>query len=169
MWLLKLQLKHNCIIGNRCKQFNCTSSGYPLDQYTEDGVINYLHFEKIAGKMEDVHAFLEDLKNEKNVTRFEANKNTVFFVCKARKKETMPGQLSLAAKKVFHTKPVFVDEEGVEHWEVSAWSRKDINDFIQFMKRKTVGLDNFKILKIVKTGTNDLFFPQLMPKISKGQ
>lgn len=169
MWLLKLQLKHNCIIGNRCKQFNCTSSGYPLDHYVEGGEIHYLHFEKIGGKPEDIEVFLDDLRKEKSVTRFEANGDTVFFVCKGRKKVSMPGQLSLAAKKVFHTKPVFVDEGGLEHWEVASWCRKDITDFIQFMKQKTVGLNSFKILKVVKMGTNDLFFPQLMPKISSGQ
>ena len=169
MWLLKLELKHKCIIGNRCKQFKCTSTGYPLDQYIEKEETHYLHFEKIDGKEENIQAFLEDLKKEKNIIQFEANNNTVFFVCKARKKEEMPAQVSLASKKVFHSKPVFVDYEGVEHWEVVAWKREDINDFIKFLKQKTKDLQTFTIKTIKKTKVNDLFFPQLMPKITLNQ
>ena len=169
MWILKLQLKHNCIIANRCKKFQCTSMGYPLDFYKEKSSTYYLHFEKIDGKVKDIKAFIQDLKKDKNITKFENNGNTIFFVYKEKRKEKMPGQLSLASKKVFHTKPVFVDRSGVEHWEVCSWSRKDINQFIRFIKQKTEGLQEFKIIKIAKIKVNELFFPKLLPNLTQNQ
>jgi predicted DNA binding protein len=169
MWELKLELRHDCIIGDRCKKYKCTSTGYPLDFYTEKGSIHYLHFEKINGDTDAVKAFIADLEKEKNMVKFEAHGNTIFFIFKERKKGKMPGQLSLASKKIFHSKPVFVDKDGIEHWEVVGWRREDINAFIRYIKEKTHGLHDFKIIKIVKTKVSDLFFPQLMPHITTNQ
>jgi predicted DNA binding protein len=169
MWKLQLELRHDCIIGNRCKTYKCTSTGYPLDFYTENGSVHYLHFEKIDGESDNVSAFIVDLEKEKDMVKFEANGNTIFFIFKERKKGKMPGQLSLASKKIFHSKPVFVDNHGVEHWEVVGWNREDINDFIRYIKEKTHGLHDFKIIKIVKTKVSDLFFPQFMPLITTNQ
>ncbi|PIN79277.1 hypothetical protein COV16_04860 [Candidatus Woesearchaeota archaeon CG10_big_fil_rev_8_21_14_0_10_34_8] len=167
MWLLKLKLKHDCIIGNRCQRFQCTSLGYPLAFYSEKGSTYYLHFEKLDGK--NVDDFLTDLKKDKHVVKFEANNNTVFFIYKTKEKGIMPGQLSLAAKKVFHTKPVLVDKDGYEHWEIAAWNRQDINDFIKYIKLSTNDLLDFKIVKLIKTKSNEIFFPQLMPHITELQ
>ncbi len=167
MWLLKLSLRHDCIIGNRCKQFHCTSVGYALDSFKEAGYTYYLHFEKVEGKKSP--EFLEDLKNDSHVTHFESNNNTVFFIYKTKETGTMPAQFSLSAKKVFHTKPIFVDKEGVEHWEVATWNRDDINAFIQYLKKSTHNLFSFTIDKIVKTKLNDIFFPTVMPMLTELQ
>jgi predicted DNA binding protein len=167
MWLLKLSLQHNCIIGNRCKQFHCTSAGYALDSFKEAGYMHYLHFEKIEGK--NAAAFLQDLKQDSHVVHFEANNNTAFFIYKTKETGTMPAQMSLSAKKVFHVKPIFVDKEGIEHWEVATWNREDINSFISYLKKSTHNLVSFKIDKIVKTTLNDIFFPTVMPSLTAHQ
>lgn len=169
MWLLRLALQHNCIIGKRCKKFHCTSRGYPLDSYKEGGYTHALHFEKITGREKNVAAFFKDLKKDKAMVRIEINNNTVFFLYKTKNKKTLPGQLSHAEKKIFHTKPVFVDEKGYEHWEVCAWNRDDINHFISFLKENTKDLYDFKIQQLRKTKLTEIFFPQVMPKITANQ
>lgn len=169
MWLLQLTLKHNCIIGNRCRKFKCTSTGYPLDSYSKKGYIYALHFEKIEGEQKNIHKLLIDLKKDKAVTHFETNNNTVFFLYKTKEKKALPGQLSHAEKKIFHTKPVFVDTYGYEHWEVCAWNREDINHFISFLKENTKNLYDFKIRQIKKTKLTEVFFPQIMPEITANQ
>ncbi len=97
------------------------------------------------------------------------NNNTVFFLYKTKEKKALPGQLSHAEKKIFHTKPVFVDQKGYEHWEVCAWNREDMNHFISFLKENTKNLYDFKIKQIRKTKRTEIFFPQIMPKISPNQ
>lgn len=169
MWLLQLALRHNCIIGNRCRKFKCTSTGYPLDSYTEKGYSYALHFEKIDGTEKHVRAFFDDLRKDKAVMHIEINNNTVFFLYKTKEKKTLPGQLSHAEKKVFHTRPVFVDQYGFEHWQVCTWEREDLTHFIQFMKENTHDLKNFKIEKIQKTKLTEIFFPKIMPKITEMQ
>lgn len=169
MWLLRLTLQHNCIIGNRCKKFHCTSTGYPLDSYSEKGHTYVLHFEKISGTEKNVAAFLHDLKKDNAVARVEINNNTVFFLYKTKEKKAFPGQLSHAEKKIFHTKPVFVDEKGYEHWEVCAWNREDISHFISFLKGNTKDLYDFKIQQLRKTKLTEIYFPQIMPTISVNQ
>jgi len=167
MWLLKLLLKHDCIIGNRCRQFHCTSIGYALDSYKEAGFVYYLHFEKIEGKKSA--EFLESLRKDTHVVHFESNNNMAFFIYKTKEVGIMPAQLSLAAKKVFHTHPIFVDTKGIEHWEVASWSREDITAFIQHLKKSTHNLFEFKIEKLVKTKLNTIFFPQIMPFLTDKQ
>ncbi len=169
MWILKLELAHDCIIGSRCKKFQCTSTGYPLDSYQEKNTTYSLHFEKINGKQENIKAFLADLENDKNIIELEIQSNNVFFVYADTDIQTMPGQLSKAAKKVFHTRPVHVDTKGVEHWELAAWRRKDLTDFIKFLKETSKGLYHIKIKTLIQSKLNDIFFPQVMPNLTKKQ
>lgn len=166
MWILQLKLQHNCIIGNRCRKFKCTAIGYPLETYKEKGYSYVLHLEKIDGEERNIVLFLQDLKKDKAVTHFEANNNTVFFLYKTKEEKSFPGQLSHAEKKIFHTKPVFVDQQGYEHWEVCAWNRDDLTHFIEFLKKNTKDLRAFKIERIQKTNLNEVFFPQIMPAIT---
>ncbi len=169
MWLLQLTLRHNCIIGNRCRKFKCTSTGYPLDSYNEKGYTYALHFEKIDGSQKHTLSFFEDLRKDKAVTHIEINNNTVFFLYKTKEKKTLPGQLSHAEKKIFHTQPVFVDKHGFEHWQVCTWEREDSTHFIKFLKENTHDLTDFKIEKVEKTKLAEIFFPQVMPEITPNQ
>ena len=166
MWVLKLQLKHDCIIGNRCKRFQCTSTGYPLESYKEKGFFYNHHVEQIEGSPEKMKSFINDLKKNKQVTQIENHSNIVFFTYKTKEESTMPAQLSLSAKRVFHVKPVFVDKEGREHWEVAAWRKEELINFIQYLKKKTKGLEEIKILKVIKTKLDTLFFPRVMPQLT---
>lgn len=167
MWLAQITLRHNCIIGNRCRKYKCISLGYPLEWYSTQGKIHYLHFEKIIGKKEDVARFLADLKSDPAVTDFEAEKGMVFFTYTCRQKGRMPAQNY--HKKIFYVKPIRVDEKGFEHWEIATWNRENLNEFIKQIKKETVGLETFKIEKITQTKLNEIYFPQLLPLLSEGQ
>lgn len=167
MWIAKLLIRHDCIIGNRCKKYRCISMGYPLEHYYERGYYYYLHFEKIIGKEKKVKEFIADLKKDPAVVSAESSQGVVFFSCKCKRKGRMPAQQYL--KKVFYLKPVVVDEKGYEHWEVATWSRKNLNEFMHHIKRETQSLDTFKIIKIVKTKLKEIYFPQVFPSITDAQ
>lgn len=166
MWLLKLLVKHNCIIGNRCKKYHCTSTGYPLEYYHEQGYLYTFHLEKLDGDANAVATFVKNLKADKAIINLEINGSTLFFIYRTKKAAELPVQLSLVAKKIFHTKPVFVDKQGVEHWEVAAWKKEHLMDFLAYLKKNTKGLVLLKIQKIVKTKLDTLFFPSVMPQLT---
>ena len=166
MWVLKLRLRHDCIIGSRCQKYNCKSVGYPLDYYYEDSFTYFIHLETLYGDEKNVNSFIQDLKDDGNVKNIEVNRNTTFFTYKS-KLSHMPSQSYL--KKVFHITPVEVDETGTETWEVGGWERKDIREFIEKIKENTYKLDYFKILKIEKTKLQEIYFPKIMPLMTLNQ
>ncbi len=161
MWIAKIELKHNCVIGKRCAKFQCTSVGYPLDFYEEKGNLYYFHFEKLAGEEKNKEKFIADLKKDKRIENLEAENDTIFFTYKTKASGEMPTQSYL--KKVFHLKPVFVDTKGVEHWEIGSWKKESLIQFIEQIKKYTEGLESFKLIKIVKTKLRDVYFPHIMP------
>ncbi|MBI5393221.1 helix-turn-helix domain-containing protein [Candidatus Woesearchaeota archaeon] len=167
MWLAKITLKHDCIIGKRCLQFSCTSVGYPLDFYEENKYNYFFHFEKLSGEQKNIDQFIADLKKDKRIQNLEAENNTLFFTYKTKAKGEMPTQSYL--KKVFHLKPVFVDAHGIEHWEVGSWKKESLMDFIEQIKKQTEGLEQFKLEKIVKTKLRDIYFPHIMPLMTSLQ
>ena len=167
MWVAKIELKHDCIIGNRCRKFRCTSVGYPLDFYHEKGHNYFFHFEKLEGDEDKVNLFIEDLKADKNVEGFEAEGNVLFFTYKTKSKERMPSQAYL--KKVIYLKPILVDKSGTEHWEVGSWKKEVLMDFIKETKKKTKRIEKFKLLKIVKSKLHDIHFPHIMPLMTSLQ
>ncbi|MFH1439482.1 MAG: helix-turn-helix domain-containing protein [Candidatus Woesearchaeota archaeon] len=170
MWLAKLRIKHDCIIGNRCKKFNCSSLGYPLDFYEEKGYDYFFHFEKLSGEEKEINRFISDLKKDRHILNLEAENNTLFFTYKTRSKKTkseMPAQSYI--KQVFHLKPVLVDTKGFEYWEIGSWKKESIIRFIAEIKNKTEGLEEFKLVSIVKSKLKDIHFPHIMPFMTFNQ
>jgi|SRR3989338_5361393 len=167
MWIAKLLVKHDCIIGNRCKKFTCTSVGYPLDYYEDKGYHYYWHFEKLSGDQKNVENFIKDLQKDTQVQNFEAENNTLFFTYKTKAQGTMPTQDFM--RKVIHLKPVLVDTEGIEHWEVGSWQKEPLLKFIENIKERTHGLEKFVLVKIVKTKLKDIHFPHIMPLMTSYQ
>jgi predicted DNA binding protein len=167
MWVAKILLKHDCIIGKRCKRFNCTSVGYPLDFYEEKGYNYFFHFEKLFGNEKNVRNFIKDIKKDRRIQNLEAENNTLFFTYKTKSKGEMPTQSYL--KKVFHLKPVFVDASGAEYWEVGSWKKESLIKFIEQIKKQTAGMEELRLIKIVKTKLRDVYFPQIMPLMTAMQ
>lgn len=167
MWIAKLQIKHDCIIGKRCEKFNCSSLGYPLDFFEEKGYHYYFHFEKLNGDKKDIERYIKDLKKDKQVQNLEAENNMIFFTYRTKSKKSMPTQSYL--KRVFHLKPVFVDTKGIEHLEIGSWKKEAIMDFIATIKKFTEGIELFEIQKIVQTKMKDVHFPHVMPFLTPQQ
>ena len=167
MWIAKILLKHDCIIGNRCVKYKCTSIGYPLEHYSEKGFSQYLHFEKIVGSDSNIKKFIADLKKDPAVVNLEADYGVVFFTYRCKQRGRMPAQQYI--KKIFYLKPVIVDEKGFEHWEVAIWNRDNLNQFIHQIKTETKGLTVFTLLKIVHSKLKDIHFPQILPLVTDAQ
>ena len=68
MWVLKLKLKHNCTIGNRCEEFKVFSYSIPLGNWEERGFSYTAERHSLEGDPENVKRFLKDIKDDQKVT-----------------------------------------------------------------------------------------------------
>jgi len=165
MWIAKLRIRHDdCIIGSRTRKFNITSIGVPIDKFDKGDFSYFYHFETLYGKDEDVEKFIKDLKKDKTVTKLEQNQNTIFFMVKQPKKKKIP--TTHYSKETFWLKPVVVDEQGYEYWEIGSWKREVLNKFISDLQQEKYEL---KISQIKDAKINNIYFPQIMPFLSKNQ
>jgi predicted DNA binding protein len=167
MWITKLVWRHDCMLGNRCRKYNVTSIGFPLDMLEEKGTRYYSHFDTLLGREEDIRAFVADLKKDKRAKEVEFEGNTLFFLAALPKDEKIP--TTHYNRKIFFMKPVVVDSKGYEHWEIASWKKEHLMEFIASTKRDTEKLEGFKVQKIVKTKLTDVYFPHVMPILTKGQ
>jgi len=164
MWVSKLKIKHDCTIADRCKQFNCISYSLPLGNWHEKGYEYTSERHTIEGDEKDIKRFFEDLKKDKRICNIEICNNTLFFIGK-RKKETIPS--SHWNPKIFFIKPVYVDKEGYEYWEIASWKKEVITKFIKDLKKdKDLTLI---IQKMQNVKLEDIHFPHIMPNLSKKQ
>lgn len=167
MWIAKLRLKHDCMIGNRCEKYNVSAIGVPLDVFKEENKYYYSHFNTLVGDKENVEAFVKDLRNDKKVGSVEFEGNTLFFLVALPVQKKIP--TANYHGRIFFSRPVIVDNKGYEHWEIGSWKKEYLTEFISSTKKETHNLEEFKIIKIEKTKLTDVYFPHIMPNLTKGQ
>jgi predicted DNA binding protein len=165
MWVAKLRLKHDdCVVGRRCKRFNVISIGVPLNSYNEEGTAYFSHFETLVGDEKKISRFIEDLKDDPTIKNLEVQGNSIFFVNELPIKQTIP--TTHYNPKIFFIKPVIVDDKGYESWEIGSWNEEILREFIVNLQKEHFEV---KILKIQNEKLNEVYFPQVMPFLTKGQ
>ncbi|MBW2974825.1 helix-turn-helix domain-containing protein [Candidatus Woesearchaeota archaeon] len=165
MWVAKLKLKHeDCVIGRRCKRYNVISIGIPFGSYQEGDKAYFSHFETLVGDNEKISRFIEDLKEDPSISNIEVQGNSIFFVNEMPAQQTIPN--THYNKKIFLIKPIMVDEKGYENWEIGSWNEQVLRDFIVNLQKEHFEV---KLLKIENEKVNEIYFPQVMPFLTKGQ
>jgi len=159
MWIAKINLKHDCIIGNRCEKYNVEMQSLDLHEKPEKGEINTYSIHQLRGKEENIREFFEDLKNDRNVKYVELNERTLYLV-ESKKKKPVSEYMK---KGIFNIKPTIIDSRGYEHWEICSHQKKEL---IEFMKKIKPLMDEFELLSIKNTSLKDIYFPKLMPKLT---
>lgn len=164
MWVLKLKIKHDCTIGNRCEQFNVVSYSIPLGNWRERGFNFTSERHTLEGDKRNVGSFITDIKKDKRVLNLEIDKNTLFFIGKS-KGTKIPS--SFYNPKMFFPKPVFVDKQGYEFWEIASWDRSVLTNFLSKLKKQRDM--EIKMLSFKDTRLNDVYFPSVMPPLTEKQ
>lgn len=162
MWIAKLKIRHDCIIGNRCKEFNVTTTGSPFDVFIEKGITYSPQIQTLHGKEENINEFIKDLKKDKRIGNLEVEGNTIFLI--EKRKEKIPA--TFYNKKIFFVKPVYVDKKGYEYWEVASWKKIILTTFIGNLEKE---IDELEILKLIETKLTDIYSIHLAPHLSKNQ
>ncbi|MEK6921766.1 MAG: helix-turn-helix domain-containing protein [Nanoarchaeota archaeon] len=158
MWIARIQLKHDCIIGNRCKKFGILLQSYDLNEEISGKKILTSSLHQIIGEKEKIHAFISDLKKDKRTAYIEVNENTLFLVESARNKP-----VSSFTKQMFFVKPVVIDTSGFEHWEIASHKKEELMKFIEKVKPSC---SLFSLLSIKNTKLKDIYFPKVLPLLT---
>ena len=164
MWKLKVRLKHDCIIGNRCEKFGVKDTGISFNIHREKGKTYSPQIHTIYGEDKKIKKFLRDLEKDKRVTHFESEGNS--FFCVEVRKDKVPS--TFKTEKLIFVTPTIVDDEGYETWEVASWKRKNLMDFFHNLE-KNVDVNNINFMGINKIKLTDVYYPHLMPNLTKNQ
>jgi len=163
MWVLKLKIKHDCTIGNRCEKYNIISYSIPLGNWREKGYSFTSERHTLEGASEKIKKFFKDIKKDREVTSLEISGNTMFFIGKSKGK--IPS--SFYTQKIFFTKPVFVNEQGYEFWEVASYDRNVLSDFLKNLEKQHY--EHFEILQFKNVKLNNIYFPAIAPNLTEKQ
>jgi len=167
MWITKLKIKHDCIIGNRCREFGVTTTGTPFSVYVKDGITYSPQVHKVEGESENVKEFIKNLKKDKKVQNFDVEGDVIFLVEVQKKQKVTASIFSTLGPQIIFVKPVFVDKQGYEYWEVASWKKKILTDFIDGIFKEVT--KDVEILKLGETKLTDIYFSRLMPKLTESQ
>ncbi|MBI2666568.1 helix-turn-helix domain-containing protein [Candidatus Woesearchaeota archaeon] len=162
MWIAKIKLKHNCILGNRCKEFKVILQSLELTERKEKGKILTTSLHQMVGKTEQIKKFIADLQKDKRTEHLEVSGNTIFLEESATQKP-----VSVFMKNnLFVTKPVLIDVSGFEYWEVASHNKEEIMHFIRKVKSF---VDEFTLQSVKNTPLQNVYFPKLMPSLTELQ
>ena len=166
MWVCRLQLKHrDCPIVNRCEKFKTIVLTYPATWYEEEGdkfSTNMSFFQ--SGDDSQKQKFLKDLESDDRIVNLNISSDTFTYEINLGNK----GQhvMLYQSRKIFFVKPTINHYDGFEYWEIASWEKKEIQEFIKNLEQN---MDFFKLLKMEKTNLSEVYFPNIMPNLSKGQ
>ncbi len=162
MWVTRIKIKHDCIIGNRCEKFKVTTTGTPFNVFRERGITYSPQIHTLHGDKKNIKLFIKDLKKDKRVKSLEIGGDTIFLV--EVRKEKIPA--TFYHPKLIYVRPVFVDTNGYEYWEVASWQKLILIKFIEHLEKN---IKNVEVLKIQQTKLTDIYFSRLMPKLTEHQ
>lgn len=158
MWIVKMRLKHKCILGDRCRKFRVTLQSLDVARGREGGRLFVSSIHQIAGAERNIKAFVRDLAKDPKVVYLESHANTIFLIDK-----TEQAPVSSLSRLLFFIKPVVVDPTGTEHWELASHKKEVLMDWISKVKPH---MERFELLSMKDTKLQNVYFPKLMPKLT---
>ena len=64
---------------------------------------------------------------------------------------------------MFFVKPVIIDTQGYEHWEIASHRKEELMNFIKKVKPLA---DEFELLSMKNTALQNIYFPKVMPQLT---
>ena len=158
MWIAKIILRHDCILGNRCRKYKVICQALDLNEEKSKNKVLTTSIHQLIGDKISINKFVNDLKKDKRVYYIEFNRNTLFLIDTAKMKP-----VSQFTRKMFFVKPVIINEEGYENWEIASHKKEGLSKFISKVKPL---VDEFDLIYIKETKLNNIYFPKIMPELT---
>ena len=166
MWITKLKLKHDdCPIVNRCQKFNVVVFSYPSTWYTKNKkrfATTTCYFQSSDDKKKK--KFIQDLKADRRISNLEFSGDV--FTYEINLGNEGEHVMLYHNKSIVFVKPTINHFDGHEYWEVASWKREELEKFIKALKGH---MDVCEIIKMENSPLTDVYFPNVMPKLSKSQ
>jgi len=154
---MKVRLKHKCLFGDNCKKSRIVCINVSFNAFKKGKNYFVYHFGTVFG--DNFKEFLNLLKKDRRVDYFEDEGKT-FFVVEKRPAKEIPGMY--ITSELIYIKPVYVDKEGYETWELAAIKKEPLMGFVKHFEQK-------EILNVGQTKLKDIYFPRLSPDLTQHQ
>lgn len=165
MWVAKVIIKHNCLIGNKCEKYKVSTISVPFNLYIENNTTYSPEFHTLWGDEKNIKRFISALRKDRSIRNVEVNGNKVFLIEVTQRKLPVTIRANLQ-QKVIWIKPITINTKGEETWEIASWDKKYIINFIAETKR----ISKYVILEQIKqTKLDDIYYTRLMPHLSAKQ
>lgn len=161
MWIAKLRLRHKCILGDRCKKYKISLQSIVFPVFKQNGktITSSMHY--MSGDQKNINNFIDDLEKDKSVIKLERKESMFFLLEQADTKA-----VAFYTPKIIFIKPVLINSDGNELWEIGSWEKEELSGFIEKVKEK---IKDFKLLKLHNIPIDNIFFPKLMPDLTTKQ
>jgi len=135
----------------------------PLGNWKEKEYYYTSERHTLEGKPDSIKKVFNDIKKDKCVINLEISGNTLFFIGKS--KEKIPS--FFYTQKIFFTKPIFVNEEGYEYWELASYDRNVLSDFLKELEKQHY--EHLEMLQFKNIKLDNIYFPAIAPDLTEKQ
>jgi predicted DNA binding protein len=162
MWVLKFQMSRKLSIFEPvAKKYNLTIIGYPVTSFKKNNKYYFVGAGTLSGNEKDIKKCLEMVKKNKRVKKIERKKD--FFIVLYERDELLK---ELYNSEFIKIKPIIIDNQGKETWEIGCFDKKPLMKLISFLKKR---LSNFKLLKLKQEFLDTLAILNIIPDITSKQ
>jgi len=169
MWVLKIRVRERWnIYSGRTSRFKVKIYFYSQNNYVEKDRIYFVASGIIEGDQEAKRKFLLDLKKDKKIKYIEWNDD--FFLCTYSEPKTSKRGKAVSVAynpRLIFLKPVIIDEDGWEEWEVASTRREDLQAFIK--PAKVLPNIESKIFYLKRQKISNIMIYAMLPKLTERQ
>ncbi|MBI3033139.1 helix-turn-helix domain-containing protein [Candidatus Woesearchaeota archaeon] len=162
MWIGKFKIKHDCFILNKMEQNNIKVLAYVLGIHEDNDSLYYTTFLIPIGSEERIIQFINDMKQDAEVINIEEHGGQLITLTKVGKNKKHVS--SNFSHELFLMEPI-LHEHGYEYWHVASWNREKLVEFYE----RTQQVGSIEILKLQEEQVFDIFYPRIMPQLSRQQ
>ena len=164
MWVAKLVLR-NFQDPFQKAAIDCSVSalGYITSSHKIKGVVHFQGFGLVFGSEEQNKAkFIKQIKNDKFVSKIEINRDFISILI--RRPYLKESDVLFNAAITF-IKPIIINKDGTEMWEVASWDRNLLSRLLQNATKNYEA----KILRFKQEKISSIGFMTLAPNLTSKQ
>lgn len=162
MWVAKFETsRKSSIFEPVCKKNKVTIVAVAISNYKKGDKYYFAGAGSIYGKLDNIKRAINDIKNDKRIKKLEQKKN--FFITLFERDKLMK---EFYNPEFYHIKPIIIDIQGKETWEIGCFRREPLMRLIQTIKSNEF---YFKLLKLKREKLESLTYVSFLPKLTDKQ
>jgi HTH DNA binding domain len=161
MWVAKIRIEgEKALLGGLAKRCSISMMGYPIHVKEFENFFEVDIVGTISGSKENEAEFLKIIKQSSRVISITIEDNLLF----GKIREPM-NYSPVYFPGLIHIEPVYINEDGIEHWTLGSSDKKSIIDFIESIEEMP-GAD---VISIYQQKMNSFMVMSARPSLSPKQ